>query len=127
MQSGTAGHATIRLYNPIKQGQDHDPTGEFVRRWIPALRGVPDSFVHAPWLLPEDQQQAVGCLIGRDYPAPVVDHQQAVAYARARIAAVRRNPALRDEVQQVFARHGSRKRSEMVAVPRPESNQLRLF
>jgi deoxyribodipyrimidine photo-lyase len=127
MQSGTAGHATIRLYNPIKQGQDHDPTGEFVRRWIPALRRVPDSFVHAPWLLPVDQQQTVGCLIGRDYPGPVVDHQQSVAYARARIAAVRRNPALREEVRQVFARHGSRKRSEMAAVPRPESNQLRLF
>jgi deoxyribodipyrimidine photo-lyase len=37
MQSGTAGHATIRLYNPVKQGQDHDPKGEFVRRWIPEL------------------------------------------------------------------------------------------
>lgn len=127
MQSGTAGHATVRLYNPVKQGQDHDPTGEFVRRWIPSLRRVPDSFVHAPWLLPEGQQVAAGCVIGRDYPAPIVDHQRAMAHARARIAAVRRNPALRDEVRRVFARHGSRKRSEAAAVTRPDPDQLRLF
>jgi len=127
MQSGTAGHATIRLYNPVKQGQDHDPTGEFVRRWIPALSGLPDSFVHAPWLLPEDQQRAAGCLIGRDYPAPVVEHQPAVAAARARIAEVRRDPALREEVRHVFARHGSRKRNQTAKFSPPESNQLRLF
>ena len=127
MQSGTAGHATIRLYNPVKQGQDQDPTGAFVRRWIPALRRVPDSFVHAPWLLPREQQESAECVIGRDYPAPIVDHQQAVTKARGRIAVVRRDPALRDEVRQVFARHGSRKRSEAVSSPPREPDQLRLF
>ena len=127
MQSGTAGHATIRLYNPVKQGQDHDPKGEFVRRWIPELNSVPDSFIHAPWLLPRDQQLALGCVIGRDYPLPVVDHQESVNYARVRIAAIRRNPALREEVRQVFARHGSRKRNEMARVTQAESSQLRLF
>ena len=110
MQSGTAGHATLRLYNPVKQGQDQDPRGAFVRRWIPALARVPDSFVHAPWLLPEGQQESLGCRIGRDYPAPIVDHARAVVHARARIAQVRRSPALAAEVARVFERHGSRRR-----------------
>ena len=127
MQSGTAGHATIRLYNPVKQGQDQDPTGAFVRRWIPALRRVPDSFVHAPWLLPREQQESAECVIGRDYPAPIVNHQQAVTKARGRIAVVRRDPTLREEVLRVFARHGSRKRTEAISAPQREPDQLRLF
>lgn len=125
MQSGTAGHATIRLYNPVKQGQDQDPRGAFVRRWIPALARVPDSFVHAPWLLPEGQQEALGCRIGRDYPAPVVDHARAVTEARARIAQVRRSPALAAEVARVFERHGSRRRPPAGSrAPRRQAHSL---
>ena len=127
MQAGTAGHAAIRLYNPVRQGQDHDPTGAFVRRWIPALARVPTSFVHAPWLLPRAQQQALGCVIGRDYPAPIVDHAAAVAHARARIAEARRNPALAAEIARVFERHGSRRRRPSAAPKREPDRQLRLF
>ncbi|MFZ4794991.1 MAG: FAD-binding domain-containing protein [Blastocatellia bacterium] len=129
MQSGTAGHATVRLYNPVKQGLDHDPTGEFVRRWIPALRSVPTSFVHAPWLLPPEQQESLGCLIGKDYPTPIVDHQEVARQARARIALVRRDPRLVEEVAEVFARHGSRRRAGGAVATRRSRNdsQLSLF
>ncbi|MBL8187068.1 MAG: deoxyribodipyrimidine photo-lyase [Acidobacteria bacterium] len=128
MQSGTAGHATIRLYNPVKQGQDHDPMGAFIRRWIPALERVPTSFIHAPWLLPPAQQAALGCIIGKDYPAPIVNHDEAVAHARQRIATFRRNPRLTDEVAAVFAKHGSRRRTpERVAKQTVVNQQLRLF
>jgi deoxyribodipyrimidine photo-lyase len=137
MQAGTAGHATLRLYNPVKQGQDHDPRGAFVRRWIPALARVPDSFVHTPWLLPEGQQESLGCRIGRDYPVPIVDHARAVTEARARIAQIRRNPAFAAEVARVFDRHGSRRRSLVGprsrrqpasrSHPSPDDRQLSLF
>lgn len=127
MQSGTAGHATIRLYNPIKQGQDHDPKGVFVRRWIPELRGIPTSFLHAPWLLPREQQLAAGCVIGRDYPAPVVDYEQAMAHARKRIADIRRNPALAVEIAAVFEKHGSRRKMDKPMKKGPDPKQMRLF
>ena len=49
MQSGTTGINTVRIYNPVKQGHDQDPDGDFVRRWVPELRDVPDAFIHEPW------------------------------------------------------------------------------
>ena len=48
MQSGTTGINTIRIYNPVKQGQDQDPETKFVRRWIPELGAVPADFLHQP-------------------------------------------------------------------------------
>ncbi len=127
MQSGTAGHATIRLYNPVKQGQEQDPTGEFVRKWVPELSRVPASFLHAPWLMPREQQAGAGVLIGSDYPAPVVDHREAMVRAKARIAEFRRNPALASEVAEVFARHGSRRRSTERKPPPGDDRQMKLF
>ena len=109
MQSGTSGNKTLRIYNPTKQAQDHDPQGIFIRRWLPELAGVPESFIHAPWLMPRTMQQKVGCLIGRAYPAPIVDHEQAQRRARAAIAAVRARLATSEEIAAVYQRHGSRR------------------
>lgn len=108
MQSGTTGINTIRIYNPVKQSQDQDPDGVFIRRWVPELALVPDSFVHTPWLMPEEMQRTAECQIGRTYPAPLVDHAKAVAYARAHIAAVRRRPETREQAEAVQLKHGSR-------------------
>ncbi|MFL5818981.1 MAG: cryptochrome/photolyase family protein [Conexibacter sp.] len=63
-----------RLLNPSLQQRRHDPDGEYVRRWVPELRGVPDQRLAEPWRMSEEEQAAAGCTIGRDYPAPVVDH-----------------------------------------------------
>lgn len=64
----------FRIFNPVSQSQRFDPGGRFIRHFLPELARVPDAFVHAPWTMPLPQQRACGCLIGRDYPAPVVDH-----------------------------------------------------
>lgn len=108
MQSGTTGINTVRIYNPVKQSQDQDPDGVFIRRWVPELAQVPSSFVHTPWLMPEEMQRASACLIGRSYPAPIVDHAKAVGFARAHIAAVRRRPETREQAEAVQHKHGSR-------------------
>ena len=63
-----------RLLNPISQQRRHDPEGEYVRRWVPELRGVPDEHLAEPWRMSESEQQEAGCVIGSDYPAPIVDH-----------------------------------------------------
>jgi deoxyribodipyrimidine photo-lyase len=63
-----------RLFNPISQQQKFDPEGEYVRRWVPELRDVPGAQLATPWDMSDDEQQQAGCVIGRDYPAPVVDH-----------------------------------------------------
>ncbi|MEO8103240.1 MAG: deoxyribodipyrimidine photo-lyase [Betaproteobacteria bacterium] len=64
----------FRIFNPVTQSQRFDPRGKFIRRYLPALSGMPDKYVHAPWTLPPADQQACGMLVGRDYPPPVVDH-----------------------------------------------------
>jgi deoxyribodipyrimidine photo-lyase len=63
-----------RLLNPISQQRRHDPGGEYVRRWVPELRDVPDEHLAEPWRMSESEQREAGCVIGSDYPAPIVDH-----------------------------------------------------
>jgi len=63
-----------RMYNPARHQERFDPAGEYVRRWVPELRAVPDARLAEPWTMSEDEQRAAGCEIGRDYPAPIVDH-----------------------------------------------------
>ncbi len=99
MQSGTTGTNIPRIYNPIKQGHDQDPTGDFIRRWLPELAGLPTPFVHEPWRAPTAPA----------YPAPLVDHEQAARAARAAITAIRRDPAHAAPARAIVQRHGSRK------------------
>jgi deoxyribodipyrimidine photo-lyase len=62
-----------RMYNPAKHQERFDPEGEYVRRWVPELRAVPLERLAEPWRMPAAEQEAYGCVIGRDYPAPIVD------------------------------------------------------
>ncbi|MGK0456758.1 MAG: deoxyribodipyrimidine photo-lyase, partial [Zhongshania aliphaticivorans] len=90
MQSGLTGINTLRIYNPIKQGQDHDLHGVFIRRWVPEISAVEDAFIHEPWKMSEHAQVGANCKLGVDYPLPVVDHKEAVRYARARFSELRK-------------------------------------
>ena len=63
-----------RMYNPVLQQRRHDPDGAYVRRWVPELADVPDARLAEPWTMTDDEQRAARCVVGRDYPAPVVDH-----------------------------------------------------
>ena len=122
MQSGTTGINTVRIYNPIKQGRDQDPQGIFIRRWLPELAHVPDAFIHEPWQMSALDQEAAGCVLGRNYPSPVRDHLAAAREARAAVWAVRRGNAYREEADEIQNRHGSR-RSGIKSVKRPSSRK----
>ena len=63
----------FRVFNPIRQGERFDKTGDYVRQWVPEVRDVPDKYVHAPWTLPEKFPAAPGFTPGEHYPLPVVD------------------------------------------------------
>jgi deoxyribodipyrimidine photo-lyase len=75
--AGTDAQPWFRIFDPVAQGRRHDPDGAYVRRWIPELSHVPDRHVHAPWAMPADVASAAGVVVGRDYPAPIVDHAAA--------------------------------------------------
>jgi deoxyribodipyrimidine photo-lyase len=106
MQSGTTGMNTVRIYNPVKQGMDQDPTGAFTRKWCPELREVPDMYLQTPW-----HWGGAGRETCKRYPAPVVDVTQAARAARDAVWAVRRGDAFRAEAAQIVHKHASRKDS----------------
>lgn len=104
MQSGTTGINTVRIYNPVKQGYDQDPTGVFTRKWVPELAAIPDEHLQEPW-----KAENAGDVLGKAYPERIVDHLAAAKQARERIWAVRRGAEFRAEASAVVAKHGSRK------------------
>jgi deoxyribodipyrimidine photo-lyase len=72
--SGADAAPYFRIFNPVLQGEKFDPDGAYVRRWLPELAGLPGEFIHKPWQAPAEMLQAAGVALGRDYPAPIVDH-----------------------------------------------------
>jgi deoxyribodipyrimidine photo-lyase len=81
--TGTDAAPYFRVFNPVLQGMKYDPQGEYIRCWVPELVAVPSSFIHAPWKMPADVQRRVGCVIGKEYPAPIVDHAKSRQLALA--------------------------------------------
>jgi deoxyribodipyrimidine photo-lyase len=73
----------FRIFNPVAQSERFDPGGRFIRRHLPELARVDERHVHAPWAMDAAAQAAAGCVIGRDYPAPIVDHASQRAKALA--------------------------------------------
>ena len=109
MQSGTTGINTTRVYNPIKQAQDHDPQGHFVRRWIPAMRRVPDTWLFEPWRMPASVQAQCGVVVGRDIPMPIVDLDAATKVSKQRLHARRQQPEVKAANSGVVTTHASRR------------------
>jgi deoxyribodipyrimidine photolyase len=52
--------------------QSCDPDGDYVRRWVPALKALPVEFIHCPWEAPATRLAAAGVLLGRNYPKRIV-------------------------------------------------------
>src|SRR4051794_1281101 len=79
--TGTDASPYFRVFNPVKQGIEHDPDGDYIRRWVPELRDVPGRLAHEPWKLPDGPPNG--------YPDRIVDHGEERAEALRRCAAVR--------------------------------------
>lgn len=105
MQAGTMGVHIIRTYNPIKQSQDHDPDGSFIRKWIPELRLVPASFIHQPWLMTAAERAAAQC---EQYPLPIVDLKQSSKAAAIALWNTKKSSEAKHEAKRILEVHTHR-------------------
>ncbi len=77
-----------RLFNPVRQQEKFDANGDYVRHWVPELADVPLEKLTKPWAMSDEEQSASGCVIGEDYPEPIVDHAEERRVAQDRYRAV---------------------------------------
>jgi len=73
----------------VTQSERFDPRGQFIRRYVPEVANLEDKEIHAPWLASADRQREARCVVGRDYPAPLVDHALARQKTLQRYSAAR--------------------------------------
>ncbi len=105
MQAGTTGINTVRIYNPIKQSKEQDVDAVFIKQWVPELVHVPAECIHEPWLLTSEQQQAYHCIIGKDYPEPIVDFATVTAKAKDLFWGMRKNETVKEQGKIILKRH----------------------
>lgn len=66
-----------RCYSPVAFGKKTDPDGSYIRKYLPVLAKMPKKYIYEPWTAPMEVQVAAGCIVGKDYPPPIVDHNVA--------------------------------------------------
>jgi deoxyribodipyrimidine photo-lyase len=99
MQSGVTSINAVRMYNPIKQSLDHDPQGKFIRRYVPELKNVPDSFIHEPWRMEETN---------KIYPIRIVENDSALKHARFEISKCWKQAGFQETSKAINKKLGSR-------------------
>tara|TARA_B100000965_G_scaffold332170_1_gene296585 strand:+ start:709 stop:2214 length:1506 start_codon:yes stop_codon:yes gene_type:complete len=107
MQSGTTSININRIYNPIKQGKDHDPKGNFIKKWVPELKDYSDNFIHEPWLMKNFNSVKYS---NSEYIKPIIDISKTTKNARKKIQEITKKDGYWDISKEIYIKHGSRRK-----------------
>jgi deoxyribodipyrimidine photo-lyase len=108
--SGCDAAPYFRIFSPKLQTEKFDKSLSYIKKWVPELKAVPVDLIAEPQKMSKMLQRQVGCVIGKNYPAPIVDHATAYQEAKKRIFSWRSQKEVREASKQVYLKHGSRKK-----------------
>ncbi len=105
MQAGETGINTVRIYNPIKNGLEHDPEALFITKWVSELKGLPTAFKHEPYKMTYLEQRLYDFDLGVDYPNPIVDLKSSRKKASDTIWNMKKDPEVINESYRILKKH----------------------
>ena len=114
MQAGVTGINMLRIYNPVKNGKEHDPKGLFVKKWIPELNILSETMVHTPWLLTSFETSLNGFELGKNYPKPIIDLKKSRKHATSTLWPMYKSPVVRIEGKRILAKHTLADRKSLI-------------
>ena len=105
MQAGVTGTNTLRIYNPVKQAEDNDPDGSFIRQWVPEIAHLPNEELFAPWLIPPLTHMALEQPVPERYLNPAVQPDDVIARHRDLLWNWRKRDDVKREARRILHRH----------------------
>jgi deoxyribodipyrimidine photo-lyase len=105
MQAGETGVNMLRIYNPIKNSLEHDPQGEFIKRWVPELENLPLQFIHEPYKMTYLDQKFNDFELGVNYPKPIINLERTRKFASDFLWEMRKNPLVKEESFRILKLH----------------------